>query len=125
MHRLIDNANKVVLTAECKYYYFRRENSITLGPFNLNQSDYIEAYIERHNYISLKYPNLEKTSRKFIFRGFLLSINNMREYNYGIDVLKDSLNDVIEKAKHYDFSNCGLSPDQENTLRLIFDDVQH
>ena len=124
MYRLIDNANKVVLSAQCKYYYLRRESGIILSPFNINQLDNIKAYIERHSYISTKYPNLERTCRKLIFSSLLWGMRKAYRDNR-IESNKEALLEVIDTVSNYDFRNCGLSADQENTLKLLFDDIEN
>ena len=96
MCKLVDKANKVVLSPHCKYYYLRRGDGITLSPFNINQMDKVEAYIERHSYVSARYPNLEKTCRKFIFSSLL---GDMRKA-YGddkIEMYKDDLIKIIDR----------------------------
>lgn len=122
MHKLIDNANKVVLTADCKYYYIRRNNSITLSLFDLKQIDFIEAHIERYDYISSKYPNLEKTSRKFIFLSLLWNMHNAYRDNK-IEMHKEALVKIIDRVKCYNYLECGLSAEQKDTLNLLFDDI--
>lgn len=71
MYRLIDDADRMVISSECKYYYLRRRNSISLNNFKLNQLDNVEAYIEIYEYVSNKYPALEKTCRKQIYLSLL------------------------------------------------------
>ncbi|MDR3046762.1 MAG: glycosyltransferase [Bacteroidales bacterium] len=122
MHRLVDNANKVVLSSQCKYYYLRRENSITLNPFNLNQMDNLKAYIERHTYISITYPNMEKTGRKHIFLSLLWLIRKAYRDNK-IEIYKKELCDFIDIVKYYDYSDCGLSIEQKDLLKLLFEDI--
>ena len=119
MHQLVDNANKVVLSAECKYYYLRRETGITLSPFNLKHIDNTEAYIERYNYISEKHPKLEKSSRKFMFSSLLWVVNKAYRDNR-IELYEESLCQIIDKIRRYNFTDCGLYAEQENKLKLIF-----
>lgn len=123
MHKLVDTANKLVLSAECKYYYLRRESGITLNTFNLSQMGNLEAYIERHNYISAKYPNLEKTSRKFIFSSLLWLMRKAYKNNR-IEIYKEALVKYIDTAKCYDFSDCGLSIEETNLMKLLFADIE-
>jgi len=122
MYKLVDNANKIVLISDCKYYYLRRETGITLSPFNISQIDIVEAYIERHDYISNKYPNLEKTSRKFIFTNFLWIMRKAYRDNR-IEINKEALCKLIDKIRCYDFLDCRLSTDEINLLRLLFTDM--
>jgi len=122
MHRLVDMANRVVLSSECKYYYLLRRTGIVLSPFNLKQMDNIEAFIERHNYISSKYPNLEKTCRKSIFSVLLWDIRNAHRDNK-IEAHKEELRKIIDTVRHYDFRDCGLSAEQKMLLELLFHDI--
>jgi len=123
VHKLVDNANKVVLSADCKYYYLQRENGITLSSFNLSQLDNVEAYIERHNYISAKYPNLEKTCRKFIFSSLLWGVNKAYKSN-SINSHKEALIKIIDRVRCYNYLDCGLSAEQKDTLNLLFDNIE-
>jgi len=122
MYKLVDKANKVVVSAECKYYYLLREDGITLSSFNTKQMDNVEAYIERHNYISVKYPKLEKTCRKFIFTSLLWGMRKAYMDN-SIEIHKEALCEIIDRVRCYNFVNCGLSAEQESLLRLLFKDI--
>lgn len=122
MHKLIDNANKVVLASDCKYYYLRRGTGITLSPFNINQMDIVEAYIERYNYISVKYPNLENTCRKFIFTNLLWCMKKAYRENC-IGSYEEILCELIDKIRCYDFLDCRLSAEEVSLLKLLFTDI--
>ena len=122
-HRLVDNANKVVLSSECKYYYLHRETGITLSPFNIRQMDNLEAYIERYKYISAKYSALEKTYRKHIFLSLLWLMNNAYRDNK-IEIFKEGLIKYMDIIKCYDFSDCGLYTEQTNILKLLFAEIE-
>jgi len=122
MHRLVDMANRVVLSSECKYYYLLRQAGITLSPFNLKQTDDIEAFIERHDYVSSRYPNLEKVSRRLIFYSLLWNMRNAHRDNK-IETHKEALYKIINTVRRYDFRDCGLSAEQKMLLELLFDDI--
>ena len=123
MHRLVDNANKVVLSSQCKYYYLRRENGITLNTFNVSQMGNLEAYIERHKYIAAKYPTLEKTCRKHIFLSLLWLMHKAYRDNK-VELYKEDLVRFIDTVIRYDFSNCGLSIEQIKLLKLLFTNLE-
>ena len=122
VHKLVDKANKIVLAPECKYYYLRRETGITLSPFDISRMDIVEAFIERHKYISLKYPSLEKICRKFIFTNLLWGMHKAYRDNR-IDLHKDALRCLIEQVKCYDYLDCRLSADEMELLKLLFADI--
>jgi len=123
MHRVMDNANKLVLSSKCLYYYRRRADSITLSPFNMAQMDNVDAYIERHNYVSSKYPSLEKTSRKFIFTSLLWGMR--KAYVDGrIEIHKEKLSKIIDGLSCYDFSDCGLSVPEKKLVEALFRDME-
>jgi len=122
MYKLVDTANKIVLSAECKYYYLRRDTGITLSLFTIEQMDIVEAYIERHNYISSRYPNLEKTSRKFIFTSLLWGMRKAYT-DKRIELYRESLCKIIDKVKFYDFTDCILSSEEKNLLKLLSTDI--
>ena len=122
MHILVDRANKVVLSPECKYYYLRRKSGITLNTFNLSQMGNLEAFIERHKYISKKYPALEKTCRKHIFLSLLWLMRKAYRDNK-IEIHKKALNEYIGAVKCYGISDCRLSTEEKNLLTLLFTDI--
>jgi glycosyltransferase involved in cell wall biosynthesis len=123
MHRLVDNANKIVLSTQCKYYYLLRENGITLSPFNLGHMDNFEAYKERYNYISNKYPSLEKVCKKFIFSSLLWVMGKAYAHNR-IENHRDVLLQAIDSVRHHDYLDCGLSIEQMVLLKLLFSDIR-
>jgi len=123
MHKLIDNADKVVISSQCKYFYRIRNTGITLSPFNIHQLDNIEAYIERYKYITPKYPDLEKTCLYYIFSS-LLWYMNIAYISGKIEIYKESLQKIINDIKHYDYNDCGLSNEEINTLKLIFTNIK-
>ncbi len=115
MYKLIDASNKIVLSSECKYYYARRDNSITLSSFNMSHLDNIEAYIERYRYISSKYSKLESICRRQIFTSVIWVLNkvyitgNAELYNQVLTHIKDMI-------QGFDYSNCGLSLEHKEAL---------
>ena len=122
VYKLIDSANKMATTSQCKYYYLRRENGITLGKFELDQLNNTEAYIERYEYISNKYPTLEKTCRKQIFLSLLWILRKAYTWN-SIEMYKEDINSFISSIKKYNFEDCGLSIHQETLLELLFKNI--
>lgn len=122
IYKLIDNANKMVTTSQCEYYYLRRENGITLREFKLNQFDNTEAYIERYEYISNKYPSLEKTCRKQIFLSLLWVLRKAYVWNY-IEMYTEEINEFLNMIQKYEFRECGLPTYQENLLELLFENL--
>jgi len=85
--------------------------------------DNVEAYIERHDYISSRYPNLEKASRKFIFSSLLWGMRKAYTDNR-IETHKETLYKIIDTVRRYDFRDCGLSIEQKVLLELLFDDIK-
>ena len=122
VYKLIDNANKMVTTSQCEYYYLRRESGITLRKFKLNQFDNTEAYMERYEYISNKYPALEKTCRKQIFLSLLWVLRKAYIWNC-IEMYMDKINEFLNLVKKYEFRECGLPIDQEDLLKLLFENL--
>jgi len=94
-----------------------------LNPFNANQVDQVEAYMERHEYIAAKYPNLEKASRKYIFSNLLGVMR--RAYIYGdIENNQEPLQKIINTVRHYDYTDCGLLAEDVYTLKMLFTDIK-
>ena len=119
MYKLIDAANKIVVSAESKYYYVRRDSSITMSPFNISHLDNTEAYIERYRYISSKYPQLESTCRKQIFTSAIWVMSKL--YWTSDKELFNKVSAHIKNMIHeYDYKNCGLSLEYKNRLETYF-----
>ena len=69
MYLLYDNAERIVITNERKYYYTYRASSISNELYNIRQFNVIEAYIERLKYLYRNYCNNEdliKYATKFL-----------------------------------------------------------
>lgn len=119
MYRLIDVANKIVVSSESKYYYVRRDDSITLSSFNMSHIDNIEAYIERYRYISAKYPKFESTCRKQIFTSVIWVMGKL--YMTGDTELYNKVSAHIKDMVHeFDYNSCGLSLEHKNRLETYF-----
>lgn len=116
IHRLTDNANKVISSSKCKYY--RRSYNVDIPLI-----DIIEAYVEKYTYISPKYPELERVCRYNIFINILRSVNSF--YLDGtIETRKEMLQKVVDSVRFYDYTDCGLTPGQLNTIKLILNDLK-
>ena len=121
-HKLLDNANKVVITSKKKYYYLSRSDSITGRPFSIKRIDIVEATIDRYNYVSNKYPHLERACRIRIFHSLLRLMYRAYTSNC-IYTYKDELLQVINFVKRYNINDCGLNYHQMNMLRLLFTNI--
>ena len=66
-YKLIDNANRIVITTKSMYNYVYRTDSITERPFSIDKMAMVEAHMEIHKHISNKYPHLEKACRNRVF----------------------------------------------------------
>jgi len=122
-HKLIDKANKVVVSPDYKYYYLSRNESITKKPFTLNRLDSIEGCIERYNYIASKYPFLENICRKHIFLALLSCVEKAIQSNV-IDKYRNELNAMIQEVSNYSMDNCGISHYQKTMLELLFGGIR-
>ena len=125
MHKILDKAKKVVSTSQSKYYYFMRTNGLTHSPFTPSQLDLIEAFIDRYEYLTSKYMDveMEKIGRQMIFVGLIDCINSALKYHV-VDIYIEDIQRMIDKVKKYDVSNCMLTPAQEKIMKLIFDNIK-
>jgi len=122
IYKLFDESNKIIASPKYKYYYVQRENSINTQLFNVCHLDMIEANIERHSYLSVKYPEYEPLFRKYIFTSLLYCLNKANSSN-SINSNIGAIEKVISNVKRYDISKSGLSVGQENLLKIIFSDI--
>lgn len=74
--RLLDRADKIVISNEQKYYYVQRENSIMNEDFNPQKMHRIEIAEEIRSFIGEKYIDLIKAANA---RCFLAAIQTFRE----------------------------------------------
>ncbi len=124
MYKLIDTANKIVVSSDCKYYYVRHDNSITLSQFNMGHLDNIEAYIERYRYISEKYPKLESVCRKQIFKSAIWIIWRAL-HSTDQELRCDAYQQVRQMISPYDYKSCGLTAEEQKYIeRILQDDIQ-
>jgi len=120
--KLIDKANRIVISSEHKYYYLRRNNSITTQTFNVQSLDIIEGYIERYNYVTKKYPGLEPVCRNHILRHLIKCLYNAYTGN-NINLYIKNIKDTVNMVKEYNIYQCGLTKEQEKILELLFKDI--
>lgn len=116
MYKLVDAAKNLVISSECKYYYFRRSDSITLAPFNYSHMDNIDAYIERYRYISNKYPKLESACRKQIFTSVLWVLGKVRRLN-NWELQQTVQEQIRDMVVEYNYKNCGLNEEALYALK--------
>ena len=64
---LLEQADKVAITNERKYHYFHRENSITTRRYSQRDFDAIRAYEHNYEFITRKFPQLERTARMRLY----------------------------------------------------------
>ena len=121
-HKLIDKANKVVASPERKYYYLWRSDGLTKRCFTPIQLERLDASIDRHRYISTKYPTFENVCRKHIFSDLLYCAYKAFE-DGAIDEYREEMETAIKKAKEYDADSCGLSRNEKLLIKLLFDDI--
>jgi glycosyltransferase involved in cell wall biosynthesis len=117
--KLADKAKKIVKSSEYKYHYTERNIE-----FQINQLDIVEAYIEQHDYISIRYPVLEQDCRKNILLALIDSMYKVYKEN-SIVAHKKKLLQIINSAKKYDINYCGLNTEQINMVKLLFTDIKN
>ena len=122
-HKLIDKANKVVVSPDCKYYCLQRSGSITKKLFTLEQFERVEASIDRYNYVVEKYPKLEIMCRKYIFTDLLACVSKA-VMDSAIDTYMKEMQTIVQKVKKYSMYDCGLSEQHQTELKLIFDNIR-
>ncbi|MDR2570564.1 MAG: hypothetical protein LBD23_09740, partial [Oscillospiraceae bacterium] len=106
-----------------KYYYFKQNNSLSHSPFTPSQLDFVEACIDRYEYLTNKYldEELEAYCRRWIFIAMIESIN-LALRNHVVDIYHEDIQKTIEQVKKYNIYDCALTPAQEKIIKLIFND---
>ncbi len=118
-YRLIERANKIVVSSKEKYCYIFRNNSITHIKFDIHHMDVIWASIQRYQYITEKYPELEKECRNNVFTNLIWVINKAYINGY-LENHTEELQEIVDSLRVYDYHDCGLSKEQESALRFMF-----
>lgn len=121
IYKLVDKANKMVVSVQCKYYYFRRDDSITLTAFNMSHLDNTAAYIERHRYISDKYPKLESICRKQIFTSAIWVIWKVL-HSTDDEVRREVFPRVRLMISPYNYKTCGLTAEKQKYIERFLQD---
>ena len=121
-HKLMDKANKVTVSPECKYYYLWRSDGLTKKCFTPVQLERIEASIDRYDYISAKHPKFENICRKHIFSDLLYCAYKAFEDGV-IAENREEIETSVKKVKVYSTDECDLSKNEKLLLRLLFDDI--
>jgi len=60
LYKLIDKSNKIYIDSKPFYYYVLRDSSITSNLFYQIDVDSFKPYIDRKDFLLVKYPNLKK-----------------------------------------------------------------
>ncbi len=118
-YRLIDRANKIVISQKEKYFYVSRGGSITRQNFIISHTDVLWASEQRYQYIVGKYPELEKECRKYILSNLIWVIKKAYKDCY-LENHTEELQEIVDSLRVYDYHDCGLSKEQVSALRFMF-----
>ncbi len=80
MHKVIEQAKKVVLLPEAKYYYVDTDTSIINTKSVKNSCDYVLGFIKRYNELSEKYPDLKLTMLKQVVKNSIVLLEKLCEF---------------------------------------------
>lgn len=122
-YRLMDKAKKIVVLPDYKYYYLQRSDSMTKQAFSASQFERVEVAIDRYNYITPKYQDLEKICRKNIFYGLLACVNQALDEGL-VNEYKEEIEAAVEQVRKYSTYNCGIPQDDQKSFELLFDDIK-
>ncbi len=126
MYKLFDEANEIYLIPDRLYNYRIRNTGITLRPFTNTNLDIVEAYLERYNYITLKYPGSEiliREAGRHLIDNFLYCF--MRAFKEDkIEKYERELKRSADSIRNIDRSQFDLSAEKENTVNLILKDFR-
>ena len=122
-YRVMEKAKKVVVSPEIKYHHVFRKNSISHEKISVKNFAMLEAFIEQHEYLSKKYPELEKETRKNMFLMLLVFSKILYESNH-IFTFQNELSNILNRIRKYSLSDCGLLHEDEQLLKMIFTDLR-
>lgn len=63
-YQVVGNANQIVVIDYPGYYYLQRNSSIMGSTYSLKRLDAIDAKVNRQEYLTKKFPNLENVGKK-------------------------------------------------------------
>lgn len=121
-YRVMEKAQKVVVSPEIKYNHVYRKNSLSHSAISIKNFNMVEAFIEQHEYLSEKYPELEKETRKNMFLILLIFSKMLFESN-NIFTYKKELESILNRIKKYSLIDCNLLPQDLELLKIIFTDL--
>ena len=81
MHLVLENANKIVLLPDPKYYYVDTESSIINTKNIKNNCDYVLGFIKRYNELIKKYPDLKETMIMQVIENSILLLETLNNFN--------------------------------------------
>ena len=102
---VFDKCTKIVYGSLQKYIYIVRENSITTSQFSIKRMELIDIAEEMLNFISAKYPDIEKAAiSKFISSNFQILLQTPKEKSLFVEEKRRIVNNIkkYRKAVLYD-----------------------
>lgn len=123
MHKVMENAEKIVMLGDPKYYYYDNETSIVNTKNIRNGMNYVVAYMTRYNYLVEKYPDLQKKMMKdavSAIMGLRYICKNITEEE--IEANKEDLQMVqqfIDENREYIFAEISKSKTDQKVLLQI------
>lgn len=105
-YKVFANAKKIGYLKIPLYNYLQRSDSI-MGQYSINRLDYIDAVVERNEFINRKYPELAFQSKysvllSLLYHGQLLVSNKKAiEYDSGRRKLNNHMSGFVFEEKEY------------------------
>lgn len=121
MHLLVERAGGLLISKKPLYNYVMRPNSITTKAFSLQNFDYINSLMLRHEYLSEKYnvEEIGRIGRYNIFDAICRLANNIVQKKFP-ECLLNELN-LVHNAVYnrYSYEDCGFSKGEIEMLRIL------
>ena len=80
-YKLMDKAEKISLVNQYLYNYMIRNNSISSGKFNEKKMDLISSTKEMSDFVSQKYPDLQRACDRRLMYAYLSTITQLAKSN--------------------------------------------
>ena len=80
-YKLMDKAEKISLVNQYLYNYMIRNNSISSGKFNEKKMDLISSTKEMTDFVSQKYPDLQRACDRRLMYAYLSTITQLAKSN--------------------------------------------
>ena len=120
MHLILENADKVVVNPDPKYYYLQRSDSLSKAVSLTGLQDLFDAHAKRCKFVFEKYPKLLATAVDGLYQTLLLFFKIVMRRGK-LEENRGYLSAMIDDIKKYSFIPipAKLSPEEKRVVKML------